>query len=136
MDKPTGTKTLDLQPAALPNNLCEMAKGGYNSARRGKLAYQALTFILAVFLVVAIIYAVISFNDDEQARGFLGLVTAAGTFATSGFLALLAKDAKQDEEAMWERVEGACGGGGGAGAGAGATGAGAGAGVGAGAAGV
>ena len=110
MDQPTGPKTLDLRAAAPPDDVCELAKGAYNSARRGKLAYQALTFILAVFLVVAVIYAVLSFKDDQQARGFLGLVTAAGAFATSGFLGALAKDAKEDETAMWQRVQNSCGG--------------------------
>jgi hypothetical protein len=89
-----------------------MAKRAYNSARRGKLAYQGLTFILAVFLIVAAVYAVLSFKDDQSARGILGVITSVGSLATAGFLGALAKDAKEDEDAMWQRVTASCGGGG------------------------
>jgi hypothetical protein len=108
VERPTGPKTLDLAPSANVDDRCEMAKRAYNSARRGKLAYQALTFLLAVVLVIAAIYAVIAFRDDETARGFLGVITSVGSLAVGGFLGALAKDAKEDEEAMWQRVTTCC----------------------------
>ena len=109
MDKPTGLRTLTLQPQAAADDLCEMAKASYNSAKRGKFAFSALTFVLAVVVVVAAIYAVIAFGDEEEARGFLALVTAVGSLATTGVLGVLAKNASDDEKAMWERVEKSCG---------------------------
>jgi hypothetical protein len=110
MEKPTGPKTLTLDRQAAVDDRCDLAKRSFNSARRGKLAYQALVFVLAVVLVVAAIYAVIAFNDEEEARGFLGLVVALGSLATGGFLGLLAKDASKDEADMWARVESSCNG--------------------------
>jgi hypothetical protein len=112
MDKPTGPRTLTLNANAPKDDLCDLAKGSFNSARRGKLAYQALTFAFAVALVGMAIFAVMSFNDDEQAKGILSLVVSAGALATTGFLGLLAKSAKEDEVAMWSRVEKSCGAGG------------------------
>lgn len=109
MRKATGPRTLRLEATPAPKDeKCEMAKAAYNSARRGKLAYQALVFVLAVVLVVAIIYAVISFDDEEDARGYLALITAAGAFATGGFLGILAKSAAEDEDTMWKRVDASC----------------------------
>lgn len=108
MDKPSGLRPLDLRPDATADDKCELAKGAYNSARRGKQAYQALVFLLAVVLVVAGIYAIVAFKDEETARGFLALVTAVGTLVTTGVLGVLARNASNDEKAMWKRVEKAC----------------------------
>jgi hypothetical protein len=113
MDKPTGLRTLDLTAVsrgAGDNVRCELAQVAYNGARRGKLAYQGLTFLLAIVLAIAAVYALLAFGDEEEARGFLGLVTAIGALVTSGVFAKLAKSASEDEKAMWARVESSCGG--------------------------
>ncbi len=104
MDKPTGPRTLTLEADAPVDDLCDMSKRAYNSARRGKLAYQALVFLMAVALAVAAIYAVVSFSDEEEARGLLGVITSVGSLLVGGFFAALAKSASTDADAMWERV--------------------------------
>ena len=110
MDNPAGlAKTLTLDASAPINDICEMAKRSYNSAHRGKLAYQAFTFLAAVVLVLAAIYAVLSFNDEEGARGTIGLIVSVGALLTSGFFGVLTKSASDDEKAMWERFEKSCG---------------------------
>jgi len=108
MERPTGLSALALKADAELDDRCELAKGAYNSAKRGKQAYQALVFVLAIVLVVAGIYAIIEFKDEKTARGFLALVTAVGTLATTGILGVLARNASKDEVAMWKRVEKAC----------------------------
>jgi hypothetical protein len=106
--KPTGFSTLDLEKDAPADDLCEMAKSAYNSAKRAKHAFQALVFLMAVALAVAVIFAVFSFNDDQQARGILALVGSAGSLLTGGVFATLAKSASADADAMWARVEKTC----------------------------
>jgi hypothetical protein len=108
VDKPTGPAMLELNPAADVEDRCEMSKRNWNSARRGKLAYGVLSFMLALVLVIAAVYAIIAFDDEESARGFLALIAAVGSLATSGFLALLSKGASKDEKTAWERVEKYC----------------------------
>ncbi|MGI8729281.1 MAG: hypothetical protein ACR2LK_04725 [Solirubrobacteraceae bacterium] len=108
VNKPTGLKALPLKPDAASDDRCELAKSAYNSAKRGKQAYQSLVFVLAIVLVVAGIYALIEFKDEKTARGFLALVTAVGTLVTTGVLGVLAKNASRDEAAMWKRVEKSC----------------------------
>ena len=108
VEKPTGPKALPLKLEAASDDRCEFAKGAYNSAKRGKQAYQTLVFVLAIVLVVAGIYALIEFKDEKTARGSLALVTAVGTLVTTGVLGVLARNASKDEVAMWERVEKAC----------------------------
>ena len=109
MDKPSGLQTLTLDVDAPVDDRCDMAKRAWNSASRAQNAYRALFFVMAVALVVAVIYAVVSFNDEVQSRGILGLVAAAGSLLTSGVFATLAKSASEDEKAMWARVEKSCG---------------------------
>jgi hypothetical protein len=108
VNKPTGLKALPLKPEAASDDRCELAKSAYNSAKRGKQAYQSLVFVLAIVLVVAGIYALIEFKDEKTARGFLALVTAVGTLVTTGVLGVLARNASKDEAAMWKRVEKSC----------------------------
>ncbi|WP_138733099.1 hypothetical protein [Modestobacter excelsi] len=90
------------------NDLCELAKSLLNSAHRGKLAYRALSFFFATALVVAALYALIAFRDEEEARGFLALVASAGSLGTTGVLGYLAKAASDDEKVMFARVERCC----------------------------
>lgn len=87
---------------------CELAKGAYNAANRGKSAYQVLTLVFAVALVVALLYAIITFRDEESARGFLALVAAVGFGGGGAFLFTLREQAAEDANAMWERVEKYC----------------------------
>jgi polyferredoxin len=111
VEKPSGPQTLTLETDVAIDDRCEMAKRAYNSARRGKLAYQALVLALAAVLALAVVWAIVSFSDDLQARGFLGLVGGVGALLVGGFFGALARDAARDEQAMWERVEKHCGGG-------------------------
>lgn len=108
MERPTGLSALDLNTDAASDDRCELAKSAYNSAKRGKQAYQVLVFLVAIVLAVACVYAIIAFNDEETARGFLALVTAVGTLVTTGVLGVLAKNASKDEAVMWKRVEKSC----------------------------
>jgi ABC-type Fe3+-siderophore transport system permease subunit len=108
MNKPSAFRTLALNASAEVDDKCEMAKRAWNSASRGKRAYQVLVFAMAVALAVAVIFAVYSFRDDQEARGILALVGAAGSLLTGGVFATLAKSASDDEKAMWERVEKTC----------------------------
>jgi hypothetical protein len=108
MQKPSGLNALAIAPEASSDDLCDLAKSSYNSARRGKQAYAVLTFGLAVVLVVASLYSFVAFKDEESARGWLALVTAVGALATTGVLGVLARNAGGDERAMWKRVEKHC----------------------------
>jgi hypothetical protein len=87
---------------------CELAVVGYNSATRGKAAYFWLSFLLAVVLAIAAAYAVLSFSDDETARGALGTITAVGALLTSGVFGVLGKKASEEADKMWTRVEKYC----------------------------
>jgi hypothetical protein len=106
--KPTGPNMLPLNVQASVNDTCEMAKRSWNSAHRGKLAYRALAFLLALFLVISAAYAIISYDDEEEFRALLGAIAAVGSLATSGFLALLSKGASDDEKVAWQRVLDCC----------------------------
>jgi hypothetical protein len=111
MDRPTGLNALELEaelPAEPKVVRCELSKGAYNAATRGKLAYFWLSFLLAVVLAVAAAFAVISFNDEESGRGFLALITAVGALLTSGVFAILGKRASADADKMWTRVDKYC----------------------------
>ena len=108
MERPTTFSTLALEAEAAPDDKCELAKGAYNSAKRGKEAYRTLVFVMAIALGVAVLFAVFSFSDDATSRGILALVGAAGSLLTGGVFATLAKSAAEDEKAMWERVEKTC----------------------------
>jgi|SRR5919106_1748350 membrane protein YqaA with SNARE-associated domain len=87
---------------------CQVAKASFNSAHRGKVAYFWLFFVLAVLLVVAAGYALVAFDDDKQAAGWLALVAAVGALLGTGIFALLWRRAKKDEDDMWKRVEKYC----------------------------
>jgi hypothetical protein len=107
--KPAGlTETFALDATKAPSDICELAKGNWNGSKRAKRAYQALTFVMAVALAVGGIYAVVSFKDDESAKGFIGLLTTVGALLTTGVFGKLAKSASDDEKAMWDRAVEAC----------------------------
>jgi nitrate/nitrite transporter NarK len=108
MEKPTGLRTLALEASAPVDDKCEMAKSAYNSARRAKLAYGTLVFGLAVVLAGAVVYAIVSFSDEESTRGILGIVGTAGALLTGGVFGTLAKSASDDEKTMWDRVDKTC----------------------------
>ena len=108
MERPSAFAALDVPTEVSANDRCDLAKGAYNSAMRGKLAYFWLSFFLAVVLAIAVVYAIIAFDDDESARGFLALVAAIGAFLTSGVFATLGKRASGDADKMWRRVTKYC----------------------------
>jgi hypothetical protein len=87
---------------------CQLAKVSFNSAHRGKVAYFWLFFVLAVLLVVAAGYALVAFDDDQQAAGWLALVAAVGALLGTGIFALLWRRATKDENDMWKRVAKYC----------------------------
>jgi nitrate/nitrite transporter NarK len=108
MEKPTGLKTLALNADVEVDDKCEMAKRSWNSARRAKLAYGTLVFVLALVLALAAVYAVVSFKDDKTTQGILGVIGSVGALLTTGVFGTLAKSASEDEQAMWERVDKTC----------------------------
>ncbi|MCD6015234.1 MAG: hypothetical protein K0R88_1318 [Solirubrobacterales bacterium] len=108
MEKPAALSTLDLAADRPVNDLCEMAKRSYNSARRGKIAYGTLVFALALVVAVAAVYAVISFRDSETTRGIFGVIGSVSSLLVGGVFSALTKDAREDETAMWERVKAEC----------------------------
>jgi len=115
MERPGSFKALDLgdppedpPPTGKGSLRCQLAEGAFNSAHRGKQAYFWLFFGLAVALVIAAGYALIAFDDDKQAAGWLALVGAVGALLGSGIFALLWRRAKKDENDWWKRVEKYC----------------------------
>jgi hypothetical protein len=99
----------DLNAGALATgDSCMIAKKSWNDARMIFLAFMGLTLILVTALVVASIYAIWAFKDDQQARGFLALLAAVASGAVFILLGKLTKDAKDHQATMADRVAAAC----------------------------
>lgn len=100
----------EVNPEAFADgDACEIAKQSWNQASMFKLLFITLTLILGVAVLAAVVYTFLAFRDDQSARGWLALVTAASTGAGTALLGKLAIDAKRDETLMYRRVARACG---------------------------
>jgi hypothetical protein len=94
--------------ALAENDACEIAKASWNSAHRWKNAFTTLVFVLGAATLIALVYTYLAFDNDQQARGWLGLISAVVTGAGATFLIKLRSDASKDEETMFNRVNIAC----------------------------
>lgn len=111
MERPKAFTALNLEttpPADTESVRCDLAKGAYNAATRGKLAYFWLSFSLAIALAIAAGYALIAFDDDKDAAGYLALIAAVGALITTGVFFTLWRRASADADRMWKRVEKYC----------------------------
>jgi hypothetical protein len=100
-------RTLNLE-ALEAGDACEVAKASWRQASRFKMLFTTLVFLLGVATLIALIYALVSFRDDQSARGWLGLVSAVVTGAGATLLIKLRGDAADDEAAMFRRVQRVC----------------------------
>jgi hypothetical protein len=100
----------DVTVDALANNdACEIAKQSWNMANRFKTLFTTLVLVLGVLVLAMLVYAGISFRDDQSARGYLALISGLATGAGALFLLKLRNWAANNEDKMYQRVIKACG---------------------------